>query len=311
MNINEIPLLITPIESLYQPQLKYGGNLSIYPPGEHDIDINVYHNSVGISRSGISELKKSPLHYWQAYLAPDRIRKADTRSMIFGDAVHTKIMEPDLFDQRFAISEKHDGRTNAGKKAKYDFELASEGKKILDSEQYAILEVIEKEVKSHPLIPKLLQDAKIERSLYWIDSETELLCKARPDIWTPKYLVDIKTTADSTYQAFAWSVRDYNYHIQAAMQIDAIQEMTGVLMHNFIFIAIQTTPPYKPYLYNLDDSMIALGRQEYKFLLRVLRRCFDTNKWDKEREQVIEIGLNRIYSSKFIETLLECYECNY
>jgi exodeoxyribonuclease VIII len=230
--------------------------------------------------------------------------------MIFGEAVHTKIMEPDLFEQRFAVSKKFDGRTNAGKAAKYEFELANQDKKILNEEEYLILEAIEKEVKKHPLISKLLKDAKIERSLFWADSETELLCKARPDIWAPKYLVDIKTTADSTYNAFCWSVRDYNYHIQAAMQIDAIQELTGVLMHNFIFIAVQTTPPYKPYLYNLGDMEIEHGRREYKKLMRVLRACFDSNKWDSDRDHVTEINLPAyFFSEQVINNLMEVYEC--
>lgn len=293
---------------LYQPQLKFGGN--IFEPGEYNIENEVYHASAGISRSGISELKKSPLHYWHAYISPNRIRKESTKEMIFGEAVHTLIMEPDLFDQRFAVSQKFDGRTNAGKAAKYEFELANQGKKILNEEDYLKLKAIEKEVKAHPLIPKLLEKAKIEYSLFWIDSETELLCKARPDIWTPKYLVDIKTTADSTYQSFAWSVRDYNYHIQAAMQIDAIYELTGALMHNFIFVAIQTTAPYKPYLYNLGDLEIEHGRKEYKKLLRILRACFDTNKWDSDRDQVTEINLpSYFFNEQIINNLLEVYEC--
>jgi exodeoxyribonuclease VIII len=291
---------------IYQQQLKYGGN--IFEPGEHDIENEVYHASAGISRSGISELKKSPLHYWQAYLAPNRLKKVATKQMIFGDAVHTKIMEPDLFDERFAVSEKFNGKTKIGKNAKEEFLLANQDKRILDEEQNLILEAIEKEVKKHPLIPKLLKDAKIERSLFWIDSETELLCKARPDIWTPKYLVDIKTTADSTYNAFCWSVRDYDYHIQAAMMIDAIKEITGEIYHNFVFIAVQTTLPYKPYLYNLGDLEIEHGRKEYKKLLRVLRACFDSNKWDSDRDCVTEISLPPyFFNEQVINNLMENY----
>jgi exodeoxyribonuclease VIII len=294
---------------MYEPQLRHGGH--IFEPGEHDIDNGVYHASAGISRSGITEFKKSPLHYWQAYLAPNRIKKSPTPSMILGDAVHTKLLEPDLFDERFIVSQRYDGRTKIGKASKELFEMSAAGKSILDSDQYITLEAICNEVDKHPLIPRLLKDAKIERSLYWIDSETELLCKARPDVLTPKYIIDVKTTADSSYEAFMWSIKNYNYHIQAAMIIDAIRELTGVLMHNFIFITIQTTPPYKPFLYNLSDMYIEWGREEYKRLLRVLRNCFDTNQWDRDRNQVIEIDINRVYPNKYIDTLLECYECNY
>jgi exodeoxyribonuclease VIII len=292
---------------MYNPQLKYGGN--IFEPGEHDIDIKLYHESAGISRSGISEFKKSPLHYWQAYLSPNRIRKQDTKAMIFGDAVHTKIMEPDLFDDRFAVSKKFDGRKNAGKAAKIDFEIANQGKKILDTEDYLIIEAIENEVNKHPLINRLIEGGKIERSLFWADSETEILCKARPDIWTNRCLIDIKTTEDSSFNEFIWSIKNYNYHIQAAMQIDAIKEITGKLIHDFIFIVIQKTPPYKPYLYNLDDLCIEYGRQQYKKLLKVLRVCFDTNDWSKDRDQVIQIGASGLFVDNYIETLIEIHDC--
>jgi len=293
---------------LYLPQLKFGQH--VFEPGEYDIDNKVYHDSAGISRSGIGELKKSPMHYWQAYLAKNRIRKPDTKAMIFGDAVHTKILEPELFDQRFAVSKKFNGRTNAGKKEKQAFELANQDRKLLNEEEYLILESIEKDVINHPLIPKLLEGAKIEKSLYWVDDETELLCKARPDAWTSKYLVDIKTTADSTYNAFCYSVRDYNYHIQAAMMIDAIKEITGILYHNFLFVAIQTTPPYKPYVYNLGDSEIEHGRREYKTLLRVLRRCFDTNDWSCDRDYAIEINMpSYFFNEQKINNLVEVYDC--
>jgi hypothetical protein len=291
---------------LYKPQLKY--NQHVFDPGEYQIDIDVYHASAGISRSGISELKKSPLHYWQSYLAPDRVKKEPTKQMIFGDALHTMILEPDYFDQRFAVSKKFDCRTNAGKAAKAEFELTADGKKVLDEEEFRRLERVVEEVQMHPLINRLLKGAKIEKSLFWIDGESELLCKARPDAWTPRCLIDIKTTADACYNEFSRSVNYYDYHIQAAMQIDAVAEITGELMHDFLFIAVQTTPPHKPYLYNLGDIYIEYGREQYKKLLKILRACFDSDSWDDDRNQVIELDTTRLWGDRYIDTLLELHK---
>lgn len=293
---------------IYKPQLI--GNQHIFEPGIYDIENDIYHASAGISRSGISELKKSPLNYYKAYLSPNRLKKEETKQMLLGEAVHTMILEPNCFDERFAVSEKFDGRTSAGKTAKQHFQMINQDKKILDADQYLILHEIKKVTESNRLLNKLLENAKIEKSLFWIDSETELLCKARPDAWTPRFLIDIKTTSDSTFDEFGYSVRKYNYHIQAAMIIDAIKELTGVIMHDFIFVVIQTSPPYEPFFYNLGDYYIEWGRREYKQLLKVLRGCFDSGNWHRDRQRVIELDVIRAYESKYIEALLDCYQVN-
>lgn len=299
---------LSELSELYQPQLAHGG--TVFKPGVYEISNDEYHASVGISRSAISLVKKSPLHYWQQYLSPDKEPFTATSAMIIGEAIHTMIMEPHLFDQRFIVGQQVDGRTKEGKKYKEEFAILANGKHILYEDQYHnILNIIDS-VNNHPTVRKLIKEPKIEQSIYWVDSATELLCKARPDIWTEKRLIDIKTTNDATPEYFSRSVSDYNYHIQAAMQIDAVREITGVLIHHFIFIAIQTSRPYKPYIYTLGDYEIDLGRKEYKKLLIVLRECFDSNRWDLDRETAIELNLPAYaFNKQHIDKLMEIYEC--
>jgi hypothetical protein len=291
---------------LYQPQLAYGGK--VFQPGVYDISNEEYHASAGISRSAISLLKKSPLHYWQQYLSEFKEPFTATPAMIIGEAIHTLIMEPHLFDERFVVGQQVDGRTKEGKKYKEEFAILSAGKRVLCEDQYNSIINIMDAVNNHPIVRKLIKDPKIEQSIYWVDSASEILCKARPDIWTEKRLIDIKTTADATPEGFSRSVSDYNYHIQAAMQIDAIREITGVLMHHFVFIAIQTSRPYKPYIYTLGDYEIELGRKEYKKLLIVLHECFESKRWDLDRETVIELNLPAYaFNKPSIDRMLDIY----
>ena len=62
-----------------------------------------YHSSHGISRSGIVEFKNCPKKYWHKYINIDYIEPAKTKALIFGNAFHTAILEPDEFNKRYII----------------------------------------------------------------------------------------------------------------------------------------------------------------------------------------------------------------
>ena len=55
-----------------------------------------------IGSSGFKQLARSPLHYWAAYVDPDRERKEPSRVMVMGTAWHTGLFEPHLFDDAYA-----------------------------------------------------------------------------------------------------------------------------------------------------------------------------------------------------------------
>lgn len=56
-----------------------------------------YHAHPAIGSSGIKLLRQSPLHYWSAYLDPDRERREATPAQRIGTAWHASIFEPDDF----------------------------------------------------------------------------------------------------------------------------------------------------------------------------------------------------------------------
>ena len=81
------------------------GNMK-YPAIIHDLDINKYHRGPGISRSSLVAFKRSPLHYWHEHINPDYVRPKATEEMIFGNAVHSFILEQDKFYERYRVYEK-------------------------------------------------------------------------------------------------------------------------------------------------------------------------------------------------------------
>lgn len=256
-------------------------------PGVYDISIEDYHASDGISRSGIVELKKSPLHYFDKYLSNEKAQIKRSPSLEFGDLVHTLLLEEDKFGDRFIIAPPINKNTKQYK----DFTADHTNKTVIDLAQYDAAIKIQQSIGAHPIASKFINSGQIEKSIYWIDEDSNVLCKSRPDVWLDNIIVDLKTTQCASKEAFQRSVYSYNYHIQAAMCLDA-SASTGKPYHsNFVFIAIEKERPYAVAVYVLQDEAIECGRKTYKRLLEVFAECNAKNEWPGYSVQIEDINL--------------------
>lgn len=222
--------------------------------GIYDIDINRYHEMGGISRSGISKIKKSPLHYWDSYLNPKRIVKKSSRCLDFGSLFHSLVLEPE--------------------KVTYSAKPTKAAERIR-----AEVEVAKAEVERHPVASGFISGGLVEKSIYWVDEDTKILCKARPDMWFDDAVIDLKTTAVAEKEKYKKSVFAYDYHIQAAMMLDGIKAVKGVAPASFIHVVVENKAPYPVMVYMLSEETIELGRQEYKRYLEVYAECMAKNNW--------------------------------
>lgn len=239
-----------------------------YKPGIYDIENHEYHNSDGISRSGVMLFKKSPLHYWNKYQNPDRHSDTMTPQMIMGSAVHTYIMEPTKFYDQYYIEEKIDRRTKEGKDRSERLQLLNMGKQGISADMFDQIERMNESFHNNEYASAFLKDAQIEKSIYWEDVHSGVLCKARPDIWKNNVICDIKTTQDASLKAFQGSMAKYGYHIQAAMIQDGLHHAQNIRITDYIFIAIETVEPYAIGIYILDQDAIQKGHNEYKQIIK-------------------------------------------
>jgi exodeoxyribonuclease VIII len=250
-----------------------------YKNGVYDISNEEYHSSPGISRTGIMELKRSPLHYWHRYLNPHRCLEKWSPSKFFGNAFHTAILEPDSFFERYCIMPKVDKRTTKGKAEYAAFCAKNIGKTVLTEEDYIQINKMSSSIKNSNTAEELILGGKFEKSIYWIDKDTGVLCKARPDIWHSNMIVDLKTAADASFHAFQRDLYKYGYYIQAAMIREGIKEVYGQDMTNFIFLPIEKEEPHVPAIYPLDETALDRGHEEFKKQLYVYRECLQKNEW--------------------------------
>lgn len=255
-----------------------------------------YHGGVGISKSGLDVLARSPMHYWAKYLDPNRERREPTPTMKLGTAIHTAVLEPHEFAARYltvpddAPRKPTEAQRNAKKPSDdtvaaiewWDaFHFMANGREILDAKDYEVCQRISERVRSHPTARAVFADGVAEQSVYWEDPETGVLCKCRPD-WLPAggaMIVDLKSTEDASRDAFMRSAWTYRYWVQAAWYLDGIEIATGQRPEAFVFAAFEKSAPYAPAFYFADNEMIQMGRREYRRLLAIMAECQRTGVW--------------------------------
>lgn len=232
----------------------------IYP----DLSNEAYHSDAAISRSGIMSFLDSPYKYWADYLNPNKEAKEPTPAMEFGTDFHTLILEPDNFPQKY--------QNLSTKKLKNDYE-------VLHNMMWSL--------HNHSRAWDLIENNQYEQSYFWRDAHTGIMCKARPDILSDNYVIDLKTIANASPLSFQRAMADGGYHIQAAMIRDAIRIIKGRDIKSFINICVEKTYPYQIGIYFIEDEALEIGRQEYKQALLDMKSCFEQKEWPSYPIQTI------------------------
>lgn len=242
------------------------------------ISNSAYHAGPGISKSGLDVLAKSPAHYWDKYLSPNRPASVETAAMAFGTAFHTAVLEPHEFG-KWVVLDKVDRRTKDGKAAAEEAEAraAAQGGRIVSRSDMDVIAAMNTSIWGHP-VAEHLETGVPELSVYWIDEDSGVFCRCRPDWLGASAVVDLKTTDDASPAGFLRSAYKYRYWVQAAFYVDGLAA-NGVHMPYFIFAAVEKNRPYPVVAYNTPDEAIEAGRREYRRLLKLYADCASSNTW--------------------------------
>ena len=237
------------------------GVLRPYPLGLVEFTNDQYHSGPGVSKSHLDAIAgASPLHYWAKYIDPNRERAEPTAAMIMGSAVHSAVLEPDLFPTEYVQAPTGiNKRTNAGKEEYAAFERANANKTVLDPEDYATCLAVRDAVYRHPVASGLLTGGKAEQSFYAIDAETGELIKCRTDYMhdSGAMIVDLKTTEDASPDGFGKSAANFRYPIQTAWYNGVLDGCFGEHPDNWVFMALEKKPPFAIGIYFMEPDQVA------------------------------------------------------
>lgn len=238
-----------------------------------------YHSHQAVGHSGLVRLMRSPAHYREYVTNPP----SPTPAMQLGTAFHVALLEPDRLGETFVVAPKYDRRTKEGKAQAETWEAENAGKTALTAEQMETIQQMVASVKQHAGAAGLLANGMAEMSGFWIDQETGIECKCRPDFLsmageTVTGIVDVKTCCDASADGFARAIATLGYDVQAAFYRDGLKALTGRTAP-FYFIAVEKEPPFAVAAYKASDEVIEVGRAKYRGALQLLKWCRENDRW--------------------------------
>jgi hypothetical protein len=237
------------------------------------VDFNEYRKIGAVNWSSLKMLRDSALHYRHYLETPFKA----TPAMALGRVAHMLVFEPDQFAAEYVIWEGGDRRG----KEWLAFRDAHAGKTIFKPAEIDVAVQIADAVKRHPLVQPYLQDGVFEQSIRWVDEDTGLICKGRPDWLQEKRrtLVDLKTTITADARRFGAQAARLGYHCQLAMYRDGIETALGWKPEKVCIIAVENEPPHDVGVFQVDEDTLYLARDEVKQLMLQLVACRASDSW--------------------------------
>ena len=261
----------------------------IKPHWKEDQTNDDYHaDKTAVSSTSLKRILKSPKSFYSSFTEPNK----QTKAMQFGSAVHAAILEPDSFRKRYVKAKRFTGVGAVAAQAEWRLSLPTDAI-IMSDEEYEQLEEMLFSVLGHPDACNILKNGIAERSGYFVDPETQIKCKIKPDFYHPglNALLDVKTTQSIEKDEFSKSIWNYRYDFQMAMYCLGIEIITGNKVEFPLFLAIEKNPPYECGVYMADSLMLHKGLEDYKRAMFLLKENLISGEWSpyQKRNELISL----------------------
>lgn len=256
-----------------------------------------YRLAEGLNKSSIDKILLCPAEYKAMVDTPPWDQPDPTPSMKFGTYFHSRVLTPELCNQQYHVQDV-DPRTKAGKEEKAKAE--ADGLTVISANDFDRAQMMLQNLTKHPRVDALLNKlgGDSEVSMFWdfdLDGEP-LQAKGRIDRLAilpggDVIGVDIKTTSGGlTPEAVSRHIAQFAYHRQSAWYVNGLAK-NGLAVRAFVFVFVQTAPPYLCTAVTLDEQAEALGMRECKMAARIYRECMASDTWPGYSTEIEEIGL--------------------
>jgi hypothetical protein len=263
-----------------------------------DISIQDYHsNKTHLSATGIKLAKKS-LALWKWMQSHPQESKL---AFDFGNSFEIALLDKLNFEKYVAIMQTQAwiAKANEGREKPYDkpkasakyqaeaekFDIQNAGKYIITDvgpHSYEYIEYMLESCYKDAVIQKLISNTEYQVSLFWTDEQTGINLKTRPDICKRKknVIVNLKTTDDGSPAEFSRTLANYDYPLQAAIEIRGCVE-SGLMpqVDNYFWLVVEKVPPFNATLYEFESSDQRYSMDELDYLLSKIRRAREENKY--------------------------------
>ena len=208
-----------------------------------------------------------------------------TPALLEGRVQHTVFLEHHKFDDEFIIQPNIDRRTKAGKELWEDFQGTVGDRTVITQDLYDLCMERRRIVQDY--IPR--PEHKVETSLVFMWHGQQFKC--RMDWYDGKDVWDLKTCRDASPRGFKQAINNFNYHMQAALYIDACRAL-DLPAGTFKFLAQAKTDPFPYAVYSMSTEAIGYARAKNEQALAMILDCENSGKFtpfNLDGDQTIEL----------------------
>lgn len=242
-----------------------------------------YHaNKDYISKSMLQKMAICPKYF--KWCLENENEEDRSESLVMGSAFHKLVLEPQEFGKEFVVMPKIDKRTKIGRETYEEFLTTVGERDILTEEQFAVVRDMAEEILCNDLASTLL-NGFCEHSMYGVDEVTGEKIKTRPDCFQyiddTLIITDLKSCRSAMTEDFIRDCVKYGYDLQAYMYTYNLSQVLDIPMSKieFIFIAVEKTPPYLINVLKVSDEMLARGELLYRKYIGMYHEAKTTNNW--------------------------------
>jgi len=254
-----------------------------------------YYSHPSMSRSKLVDLDKmTPYKFWCKYISKSIIQES-TQALDFGRAFHSKILEPELFDDEFCFMPKIDRRTKSGKLEYKEFTDKNSYKTILDDKDFIMLNSMHENINDDKFVAakQMIQSATSNEEEFYFELQG-LEFRAKLDSVNTKdhIIIDVKTCRDAFVDGLQFGKEMIKYH-----NAEQVYIYTEAYKHEynaypeFYFIAFEKGNPFEiqifdaSVLYEYGKYKVTKLINKYKDLLE----RFGDNPWINNSIQYAEL----------------------
>ena len=222
-----------------------------------------------LSFSSLKEFLRSPQHYVK-YLTQE---KKQTEAMLLGSVVHNLILQPQTFNDKFAVEPEFNKRTNQGKEdyQKFVDSLAEKGLQPIPPSVFIKAKEIVTQFMHSPNY-KYITDADIREQRF--DKEiSKLPVCGYIDAISDHYNIELKTVSSAEFTDVQRDFYNLKYHLQAAIY-------NWVNNKKVMYIVVETSAPYLSKVFIASDNYISSGMEMFNKAISNFAFCMDMQLFD-------------------------------
>lgn len=207
-------------------------------------------------------------------------RTGSTKAFDLGHAVHTEVLG---VGAGIKVVDADSWRTKTARVAREAAYAA--GQTPVLAEDYWRVRQMASAVLDHPAAgPLFTADGGAEQSLFWIDQDTGMWCRARHDKPIRDraghlVVVDLKTCEKADEASVQRSVGKYGYHQQDQWYRRAAVALGLDDDPGFVFVFVEKESPHLISVKQIDAEALEVGHRRNDAALRIYAECTRTGVW--------------------------------